>query len=266
MKAPLIAFAVFCLMALPGCLFTAIGLEHDDLRSEIDFGAPESVQLCVYLDTGITEDRARELLSSWQTEAPKYGLAVRPVSFTRLARSGFFHTSIIGEIESQTLAPNCDRKLYFVNRNVEDFLWGDVAATALPLPEILGEVDDATLTSGFVVATRISLNQLFFSPYAVTRHELYHLLGCKQHFDMPACYREIASLKQRERQLRSSGFFNRIGERPLYPTWNELTGDMLVSRAEINQMADAQMANSDRQETHGEETALEPSAVTVTNP
>jgi hypothetical protein len=78
---------------------------------------------------------------------------------------------------------------------------------------------------------------------------------------MPACYREIASLKQRERQLRISGFFNRIGERPLYPTWNELTGDMLVSRAEINQMA-----NPDRQETHGEETTLEPSAVTVTNP
>ena len=78
----------------------------------------------------------------------------------------------------------------------------------------------------------MSVNQLFFSPYAVTRHELYHLLGCKQHFDMPACYREIASLKQRERQFRISGFFDRIGERPLYPTWNELTGDMLVSRAE----------------------------------
>jgi hypothetical protein len=51
-----------------------------------------------------------------------------------------------------------------------------------------------------------------------------------------------------------------------YITWNELTGDMLVSRAEINQMANPQMANPDRQETHGEETTLEPSAVTVTNP
>jgi hypothetical protein len=257
MRAPQIAFAVLCLMALPGCLFTAIGIEHEDLRREIDFGAPESVQLCVYLDTGITESRARELLSSWETEGPKYGLAVRPVSFKRLARSGFFHTSIIGQIESQTLAPNCDRKLYFVNRNVEDFLWGDLAATALPLPEILGEVDDATLTSGFVVATRISLNQVFFSPYAVTRHELYHLLGCKQHFDMPACYREIAALKRRERQLRISGFFKRIGERPFYPTWNELTGEMFVSRAEIDQTA-----NLDREETPGEETALGPSAVT----
>ena len=266
MKAPPLAFAIFCLMALPGCLFTSIGIEHEDLRREIDFGAPESVQLCVYLDTGITEDRARELLSSWGTEAPKYGLAVRAGLFPTVGAQRILPYQHNRTGRAQTLAPNCDRKLYFVNRNVEDFLWGDLAATALPLPEILGEVDDATLTSGFVVATRISLNQLFFSPYAVTRHELYHLLGCKQHFDMPACYREIARLKQRERQLRISGFFSRIGERPLYPTWNELTGDMLVSRAEINQMANAQMANSDRQEKHGDETALQPSAVTVTNP
>ena len=77
MKAPQIAFAIFCLMALPGCLFTAIGLEHDSLRREIDFGAPESVQLCVYLDTGITEKRARELLSSWETEAANIRRTIR---------------------------------------------------------------------------------------------------------------------------------------------------------------------------------------------
>lgn len=173
MRAVKIAFASFCLAALSGCLFTAIGLEHEELRNSIDFGPPETVHLCVYLDTGITEKEARELLSSWETEAPKYRLTVQPVSFQPLARSGFFHTGIVRQIGSQPLAPNCDRKLYFVNRNVGDFLWGDLAAAALPLPEVLGEVDDATLTSGFVVATRLSVNQLFFSPYAVTRHELF---------------------------------------------------------------------------------------------
>lgn len=166
-------------------------------------------------------------------EAPKYGLDVRPMSFMPLVRNGFFHTSIVKEIQAQALGPDCDRKLYFVGRNVGDFLWGDLAAAALPLPEVLGEVDDATLTSGFVVASAISLNQLFFSPYYATRHELYHLLGCRQHYDMPACYREIAALKRRERLLRVSGFFKRIGEQPFYPTWNDLTGAMLVSRAEV---------------------------------
>jgi hypothetical protein len=245
MKAVIIAFAIFCLAALSGCLFTAIGLDHESLRNTIDFGAPETVKLCVYLDRGITADRARELLSSWDSEAPKYRLAVTPVSFQPLARDGFFHSSIVRQIESRTLAPDCDRNLYFVNRNVEDFVWGDLAAAAFPLPEILGEVEDATLTSGFVVATMISFNQLLLSPYAVTRHELYHLLGCKQHFDMPACYAQIAALKERERQLRASGFFRKIGEQPFYPTWDDLTDAMLTSRIAVSQKLAANQGPAD---------------------
>ena len=262
MRAVKIAFASFCLAALSGCLFTAIGLEHEELRNSIDFGPPETVHLCVYLDTGITEKEARELLSSWETEAPKYRLTVQPVSFQPLARSGFFHTGIVRQIGSQPLAPNCDRKLYFVNRNVGDFLWGDLAAAALPLPEVLGEVDDATLTSGFVVATRLSVNQLFFSPYAVTRHELFHLLGCKQHYDMPACYGQIAALKKHERQFRAMGFFEKIGEQPFYPTWDELTEAMLVSRAEVNQKE----ASLDSGETTPRAAAPPSSTVTIIKP
>lgn len=263
MGAVKIALATVCLAVLSGCVFTAIGLEHEDLRSVMDFGAPEVVHLCIYLDRGITERRARELLSSWDTEAPKYGLAVQPVSFRPLARSGFFHTSIVSQVGAQALAPNCDRNLYFVNRNLGDFLWGDLAAAALPLPEILGEVDDSTLTSGFVVATTMSLNQLFFSPYAVTRHELYHLLGCKQHYDMPACYRQIAALKRRERLLRANGFFKEIGEETFYPSWDELTGDMLVSRAEVNQKV---AANRNPGGTPGRDASEAASAISIIRP
>lgn len=194
------------------------------------------MRLCVFLDDGITEGRARELLSSWDSEAPKYALAVQPVSFQPLPRSGFFHGSIVRQVEAQMLSPNCERNLYFVGRNAGDFLWGDLAALAVPLPEVLGEVGDATLTSGFVVATGISPNQLLMSPYTVTRHELYHLLGCKQHFDMPACYAQIAALKRQKRELVADGFFKRVGEAPLYPTWDNLSDLMLVSRAAINQV------------------------------
>ncbi|HEY2107121.1 MAG TPA: hypothetical protein VGH29_15085 [Candidatus Binataceae bacterium] len=194
------------------------------------------MRLCVFLDDGVTESRARDLLSSWDSEEPRYALAVKPVSFQPLARGGFFHGSIVRQVGEQMLGPQCDRNLYFVGRNAGDFLWGDLAAVALPLPEVLGEVDDATLTSGFVVATAISFNQLLLSPYSVTRHEIYHLLGCKQHFDMPACYAEIAALKHRKRELMAEGFFSRIGEPPFYPTWDNLTDSMLVSRAAVNQV------------------------------
>ena len=262
MRAVKIAFAMFFLAALSGCLFTAIGLEDEDLRNSIDFRPPETVHLCVYLDAGITQNDARELLSSWNSEAPKYRLTVEPVSFHLLERRDFFHNGIVRQIGSQPLAPTCDRKLYFVNRNVGDFLWGDLAAAALPLPEILGEVDDATLTSGFVVATRMSVNQLFFSPYAVTRHELFHLLGCKQHYDMPACYGQIAALKKHEWQLRAMGFFEKIGEQPFYPTWDELTEAMLVSRAEVNQKE----ASRDSAAAPSQDVAPASSAVTIIRP
>jgi hypothetical protein len=205
----------------------------------IDFGPPETVRLCVFLDDGISQSRARELLAAWDSEAPKYGLEVRAVSFRPMARNGFFHGSIVSQVQARKLSPDCDRNLYFVGRNAGDFLWGDLAALALPLPEILGEVDDATLTSGFVVASAISFNQLLLSPYAVTRHELYHLMGCKQHFDMPACYQQIAALKHQERELVADGFFRRNGEAPFYPTWDNLSDEMLVSRAAVNQVLSA---------------------------
>ncbi len=233
--------ALLCLVGASGCFFTSIGLEHDALLQSVDFGPPQTVRLCVFLDDGISPRKARQLLSSWDSEAPKYGLAVEPVSFQPMARRGFFHGSIVKEVQAQILAADCDRKLYFVGRNAGDFLWGDLAALALPLPEVLGEVDDATLTSGFVVASAISPNQLLLSPYNVTRHELYHLLGCKQHFDMPACYREIAALKRRERQLTADGFFRRAHEEPFYPTWDNLSNDMLVTRAAVNEALAARM-------------------------
>lgn len=236
MRAGIIALAVVGLAGLSGCLFTSIGLDHPELLKSLDFGTPQTVRLCVFLDDGVTEARARQLLTSWDSEAPKYALAVRPVSFQPLPRRGFFHGSIVRQAQAQILPADCDRNLYFVGRNAGDFLWGDLAAVALPLPEVLGEVDDATLTSGFVVATAISLNQLLLSPYNATRHELYHLLGCKQHYDMPACYEEIAALKRRERQLVEDGFFRRIGEKPFYPTWDNLSDSMIVSRSAVNQI------------------------------
>ena len=53
----------------------------------------------------------------------------------------------------------CDRVLALISRNVGDVIWGLTA-----LPEVLGEVNDETLTHGFVVGKMGSLNQLLMSP------------------------------------------------------------------------------------------------------
>lgn len=53
-----------------------------------------------------------------------------------------------------------------------------------PLRREVGAVNDETLTHGYAIVPRVTLNQIFASPRAVVRYELYHLLGCDTHFEM----------------------------------------------------------------------------------
>lgn len=211
---------------------TSMGIDHPALRDSINYGPRENVRLCVLLDDGITPRDANALLDSWNAEAAIYNLYLEPVSFRRLPRAGFFHSEILDQVSQIPLGKSCDRVLYFVNRNLGDVVYG-LASTAIGVPEILGEVDDATLTHGYVVARRATLNQLIMSPSGVTEHELFHLLGCPNHFDMPDCYARIHDLKLAEEQLKSAGYFRSHGERPFYPTFASRTDSMLVSRAQV---------------------------------
>lgn len=219
------------ILMVGGC--TSMGFDHPQLRDSLDFGPQREVRMCVYLDDGITQEEASQLLDSWNEEASIYNLYVTPVSFEHLKRQGFFHWQILNQIEQIPVGPSCDRVLYFVNRNLADAAYG-LASTAVGLPEVLGEVDDPTLTHGYVVARRASLNQVFMTPSSVTQHELFHLLGCPQHFDMPDCYKRIQSLKKVETKLSGRGYYEQQGEEPFYPTFASFTDSMLLSRAQVN--------------------------------
>jgi hypothetical protein len=225
-----IAVIVLAAMMLPGC--TSMGLDHPQLRDKYSYGPPVRVKLCVYLDDGITRDDAQTLLTSWDEEARIYGLYIQPVAYAHMTRQGFFHSSILEQVDQIPLGPSCDRVLYFVNRDVGDYAFGLFAAS-VGVPEILGEVDDPTLTHGYVVARRASLNQIVMTPYGVTRHELFHLLGCPEHFDMPDCYLRIHDLKLAREELIASGYYARKHEKPFYPTYAAHTHSMLVSRQQV---------------------------------
>ena len=106
-----------------------------------------------------------------------------------------------------------------VNRHL-----GDIAWNLLQLPEILGAVNDDTLTHGYTVARRASLNQVFESPADVARHEIYHMLGCDEHFNIGRCYAQIAMLK-RFKQTRGDTFF---------PAWDSINKRIVATRAEVN--------------------------------
>src|SRR5438128_6437011 len=202
---------------LAGC--TSVGFHNSAARAQVDFGAADTVSLCLYLDEGVSEQYARELVEeAWRDDAPLFGLQVKVASVTPWRRPAFTMDGIIDALVREPLTPGCDRILALIGRHLGDVVWG------LLLPEYLGAVNDETLTHGYVIARRVSLNQLFESPRSIVRHELYHLLGCDEHFNMEHCYERIASAK-RTKQALGSDFF---------PAWDMTNKLVLVSREAVN--------------------------------
>ena len=148
------------------------------------------MRVCVLRTPGVTTQRVSELVAAVNTEFAAYGIEVVVPWMRPWARSGFTYQRLFDDVTRRELEAPCDRLMAFVDRNVGDFFWG------LAMPEVLGAVDDDTHTHGYVVATRVSLNQLFTSPSATTVHEFYHLLGCPHAGSMSDCYGRIAALKR----------------------------------------------------------------------
>ncbi len=229
--ATLLAATILMFLGLNGCTF--IGVDHPAMRESMSFGAERYVNMCVLLDKGIAREDAETLLATWEEEASKYDLHVNAISYQEMPRSGFFFAQIMDQLKEVPLGPGCDRLIYFVNRNAGDYVYG-LAAISFGLPEVLGEVDDATLTRGYVVAKFGSPTQVVLTPKRVAQHEIYHLLGCPKHFDMPDCYRRIRDLKRVEKRLEDENYYFKSGEKPFYPTWASGGDSMLISRAQVN--------------------------------
>ncbi len=210
-----------------------IGIDHPAMRESMSFGADRRVNMCVLLDKGVSREDAEALLATWEEEASKYDLHVKAVSYEEMPRSGFFSEQIMSQLNEIPLGSSCDRLIYFVNRNVGDYVYG-LTSISFGLPEVLGEVDDATLTRGYVVAKFGSPNQVVLTPKRVAQHEIYHLLGCPKHFDMPDCYRRIRDLKNVEARLEEEKYYLKSGEKPFYPTYASRSDSMLISRAQVN--------------------------------
>jgi hypothetical protein len=202
-----------------GC--TSIGLHSADARRQINFGSPDAVRLCLYLDAGISARSARVLIDeAWRDEAPLYGLQITVAETTRWLRPAFTMDGILDALTREPLRAGCDRVFALIGRHFGDVLWG-----MFLMPEVLGAVNDETLTHGYAIVRRATFNQLISSPRQVVRHELYHLLGCDQHFRMGRCYEQIARLKA----------YKRSHESEFFPAWDLVNRRVLASRDAVNE-------------------------------
>jgi hypothetical protein len=230
-----------CLLGTSGCLLTSIGMEKPEVRAQTDFGPPETLRMCALLDNGISQRDAQETLEDYwnQREASKYNLSVKLVSYSSLPRpmSEFFHWQIGRQVFTREIPPGCDRMMYFVNRNALDVLWS--VPEAYGAPEVLGEVDDYTMTRGFVVDRIASMNQvlmgLWLSPSKVARHETYHMIGCGHDLVMDQCYKHIAEAKWIENRLRGAGCYEKSGLETFFPAFSHAgEGPILLTRPQGN--------------------------------
>lgn len=230
-----------CLMGTSGCFFTSIGMDQPAVRAQTDFGPSETLRVCALLDDGITPADAQETLEDYwnQNEASKYNLSVKLVSYSSMPRSlnEFFEWQIGRKLIARQIPPGCDRMMYFVNRNALDVLWS--VPEAYGAPEVLGEVDDYTMTRGYVVDRIASLNQLmmglWLSPSKVARHETFHFLGCGHDLVMDACYKHIAEAKWLEDRLSNAGCYQKSGVGTFFPAFSqEGDGPILLTRPQAN--------------------------------
>jgi hypothetical protein len=205
------------LVLLSAC--TSMGTHNHVLRTDHDFGAVETVDVCLYLDDGITEETGRKLVyDAWHAEGHMYGIELNIVRVEEWPRPAFHMEAILAELRQKPLEAPCDRILALVGRNLGDMVWAFFG------PEVLGAVNDETLTHGYTVAQRRTVNQLLMSPVDVTRHEIYHMLGCDIHYDMPHCYDQIARLKE-WRRTYGGDFF---------PAWDLVNKRLIPTREAVN--------------------------------
>ena len=199
---------------------TSMGHQSQTSREQHDFGPPETLSVCLYVDNGISDDEARALVTeAWRDEAPLYGVDVKIAQIKRWPRPAARMEGIMAALRKEQLEAPCDRVLALIGRDLGDFMWSLLA------PEYLGAVNTDTLTHGYAVARRASLNQLLSPPVEVTRHEIYHMLGCGKHNDMKRCYDQIALLKAWKRDHESDFF----------PAWDFQSGRVLASRDAVNE-------------------------------
>lgn len=231
----------FCLFGTSGCFVTSIGMDRPEVRAQTDFGPPQTLRVCALLDNGISQRDAQETLADYwnQDEASKYKLSVKMVSYASLPRTvyQFFHWQIGHQVAIRQIPSGCDRMMYFVNRNVLDLAWS--VPELYGAPEVLGEVDDYTMTRGYVVDRIASLNQVLMSPWftpsKVARHETFHMIGCGHDMVMDQCYKHIAEAKWVENRLQDAGCYEKSGVEQFFPSFsNAGDGPILLTRAQAN--------------------------------
>jgi hypothetical protein len=207
------------LMKLTAC--TTIGV-HD--RADLNrpyTGEPQELRICIYRDMDVSVEKVNKIVDAVRKELNPQGVLLEVPWIRPWDRPSFMMSGIIRDIGARPLEYPCDRLLGVIGRNLQDFAWG------LLLPEVVGAVEDTTLTKGYVVGEWGSLNQILSmqSPKEFAIHEVYHLLGCSHGLSISPCHEQVD-------EIRSAAKYNREQGNDFFPAMS-LEGHIFWSRGEV---------------------------------
>jgi hypothetical protein len=203
-----------------GC--TTIGIGTHAERGAPYSGKTEALRLCIYKDSNVSDASVNEIIGAVREEFSPFGLRIEVPWIRKWDRPAFEMEGILKDIAAKPLECPCDRLFAVVGRDGRDFVWG------LMMPEVLGAVEDSTLTKGYAVGSVGSLNQVLSlqTPKDIAVHEAYHLLGCKHGLFADSCYRQVAS-------IRRVAQYNREQGEDFFPAMS-LSGRIFWTRAEVD--------------------------------
>jgi hypothetical protein len=219
-KWELMLLALLSVGLLEGCTTIGIGDRADPNRGYT--GEVEALRLCIYKDSNVSDASVNEIIGAVREEFSPFGLRVEVPWIRKWDRPAFEMQGILRDIAARPLECPCDRLFAIVGRDGRDFVWG------LMMPEVLGAVEDDTLTKGYAVGSVGSLNQAlsFQSPTDIAVHEAYHLLGCKHGLFADSCHHQVASIRKIARNNREQG-------QDFFPAMS-LSGRIFWTRAEVD--------------------------------
>ena len=224
------------ILLLAGC--TTIGIADQEALKSGYIGQPEIFRICIYKDVNVPDQPVEEIIGGISEELAPLGLRVQVPWVKTWQRPAFAMEGILRDIAARPLDSPCDRLFAIVGRDYRDFMWGII------LPEVLGAVEDETLTKGYAVGEWGSLNQVVSlgSPKDIAVHEAYHLLGCKHGLFASACYTQVAGIRRIAQQNRQQG-------QDFFPAMT-LKGRIFWTRAEVDSFLRAELGSDNDSFSH----------------
>jgi hypothetical protein len=154
-----------------------MGMHDRGAMSAQDFGPVKTMTVCVHAETF----QELTVFQETERELAQYGLRLDLRYLGPWERPGFTYHSIYAGLLALPRPAGCHKLFALMRQTAGDYAWA-----LLGLPTVYGVAGGTTeYDRAYAVLDAGHVN-----------HEVHHLLGCTEHFNLAGCYPIIADFKR----------------------------------------------------------------------